>query len=157
MKTLRYFSLFLFALASAWPLAAQSAHESNLKSLETIALANEHDLIEARKKGDEAYFQRTLSADFSMVGIDGKLITGDEAAGEVSDSGLSEFTPYDMKVVPLGDCGAVVTYDAVVRVPDQEDQGSPPRYQHFSSTWIKQNAQWKLAFQQTTAAHWGDW
>jgi hypothetical protein len=53
--------------------------------------------------------------------------------------------------------GAVVTYDAVVREAPQEDQGAPPRYQHFSSVWVKQGGQWKLKFHQATAAHYGDW
>jgi hypothetical protein len=52
---------------------------------------------------------------------------------------------------------AIVTYDAIVREAPQEDQGPPPRYQHFSSVWVKQEGAWKLKFHQATAAHWGDW
>jgi hypothetical protein len=156
MKVSRYFCVIVFSLATSTGIAAQTA-PSAAKTLEQTAMANENNMIAARTKGDEAYFKRTLSADFAMVGIDGKLITGEEAAGSVDDSSLADFLAYDMKVVPLGDHGAVVTYDAVVRVPDAEDQGPPPRYQHFSSVWIKENGAWKLSFQQTTAAHWGDW
>jgi hypothetical protein len=38
-----------------------------------------------------------------------------------------------------------------------EDQGPPPRYQHFSTTWVKQGDVWKMKFQQMTVAHFGDW
>ncbi|MGA7908014.1 MAG: nuclear transport factor 2 family protein, partial [Candidatus Sulfotelmatobacter sp.] len=76
---------------------------------------------------------------------------------EVGDSDLVELTPYDFKVVEVGEDAAVVTYDAVVREALQEDQGPPPRYQHFSSVWVKQGGQWKLKFHQATATHWGDW
>jgi hypothetical protein len=62
-----------------------------------------------------------------------------------------------MKVVSAGDTVAIVTYDAVVRVPPAEDQGPPPRYQHFSTTWVKQGDTWKMKFQQMTPSHWGDW
>jgi hypothetical protein len=126
-------------------------------AFEQTAIANEKNLIEAKKKDDDTFFKRTLAEGFSLVGIDGQLLEGDEAAGNLGDSGLAELTAYDMKVVALGDNGAVVTYDAVVRESPQEDQGPPPRYQHFSSVWIKVDGQWKLKFHQATATHWGDW
>ena len=52
---------------------------------------------------------------------------------------------------------AIVSYDVVFRVPPAEDQGPPPRYQHFSTVWVKQSGEWKMKFQQMTASHWGDW
>jgi hypothetical protein len=161
MKLFRHFSpafiLIAIVIAAAPHLPAQNPPATQLSPLERAAMAKENQLIEARTKGDDSFFKIALSADFAMVGIDGKLIVGEEAADSVADSSLADFLAYDMKVVPLGDAGAVVTYDAVVRAPQQEDQGPPPRYQHFSSVWLKRNGQWKLSFQQTTAAHWGDW
>lgn len=147
---------FIFA-ATILQLGAQTAPTRPLTAFEQTAVANEKSLIEAKKKDDSAFFKRALADDFSFVGIDGRLVEHDEAAGSLGDSELVELTPYDMKVVPLGDSGAVVTYDAIVRETPQEDQGPPPRYQHFSSVWIKQGDQWKLKFHQTTATHWGDW
>jgi hypothetical protein len=126
-------------------------------AFEQTAISNEKNLIAAKKKDDGAFFKRTLAEDFSLVGIDGQLVQGEEAAGSLGDPDLAELAPYDMKVVALGDNGAVVTYDAVVREAPQEDQGPPPRYQHFSSVWVKLDGQWKLKFHQATATHWGDW
>jgi hypothetical protein len=126
-------------------------------SLEQNAITREKALIEAKKKDDAAFFRRTLSGDFSLVGVDGKLLQRQEAADNLGDSGLVELTAYDIKVVALGDDGAIVSYDAIVRERPEEDQGPPPRYQHFSSVWLKQGDQWKLKFHQATAAHWGDW
>jgi hypothetical protein len=67
-----------------------------------------------------------------------------------------------MKVVSVSDGVAIVTYDVVLRVPSAEDQGPPPRYQHFSTVWVKQNddkqgSVWKMKFQQQSVSHWGDW
>jgi hypothetical protein len=138
-------------------LATQVFAQSATNSFEETAIGNEKSLIEAKKKDDDAFFKRALAPDFSLVGIDGQLSQGAEAAGSLGDTDLVELTPYDMKVVALGKDGAVVTYDAVVREAAQEDQGPPPRYQHFSSVWVKQDGQWKLKFHQTTAAHYGDW
>ncbi len=95
-------------------------------------------MIEAKKKDDTAFFKRTLSPNFSLVGVDGTLLEGQEAAENLGDSDLVELTPYDMKVVTLADDAVVVTYDAIVREKPEEDQGPPPRYQHFSSVWVKQ-------------------
>ena len=127
------------------------------RPLEQTLLTCEKNLIEAKKKDDAAFFKRTLSAEFSLVGVDGVLLQGQEAAGNLGDSDLVELTPYDMKVVTVSDDAAIVTYDAIVRQKPEEDQGPPPRYQHFSSVWVKQGGEWKLKFHQATAAHWGDW
>jgi hypothetical protein len=65
--------------------------------------------------------------------------------------------PYETKVILPGEGVGVVTYNVVLRVPPAEDQGPPPRYQHFSTLWVKQGDMWKMKFQQRTASHWGDW
>jgi hypothetical protein len=152
-----------FLLASVIPGVAQGrATVKVLSPLEQTLIASEKSLIEAKKKDDGAFFKRTLSADFSQVGVDGKLLEGQEAVDDLGDAGLVELTPYDIKVVTVGEGAAnisvaIVTYDAIVREKPEEDQGPPPRYQHFSSVWVKQGDTWKLKFHQATAAHWGDW
>jgi len=97
-----------------------------------------------------------LTDDYSLVGFDGQLHDRQETLGELGSGGVNVM-PYNVKVVELGDAAAIVTYDVVMQVPPAEDQGAPPRYQHWSSTWIKQGDQWKIKFQQTTPTHWGDW
>ena len=148
--------LACFAVAPRIVAQARSATKGS-GTLEQKAITNEKALIEAKKKDDAAFFRRTLSEDFSLVGVDGKLLQNQEAADNLGDSGLVELKPYDIKVLALGDDGAIVSYDAIVREKPEEDQGPPPRYQHFSSVWLKQGDQWKLKFHQATVAHWGDW
>jgi hypothetical protein len=152
----------VFLLGSAISAAQTPAAAKALSPLEQTLIASEKSLIEAKKKDDGAFFKRTISADFSLVGVDGKLLERQEAVDDLGDSGLVELTPYDIKVVVVGEDAAVVnvaivTYDAIVRKKPEEDQGPPPRYQHFSSVWVKQGDAWKLKFHQATAAHWGDW
>ena len=145
-------------LANVVPGCAQtSAPAKALSSLEQSLIASEKSLIVAMKKDDGAFFKRTVSQHFSFVGVDGTLHEGQDAVGELGDSDLTELTPYEMKVVAAGENVAIVTYDAIVRRAPEEDEGPPPRYQHFSSVWVKQGDAWKLAFHQATAAHWGDW
>lgn len=143
--------------AVAIPGAAQTPPPPKaLSPFEQTMIAAEKDFIAAKKKGDRDFFKRTLADDFSQVGIDGQLLDRAEALSELGGGGV-DTTPYNIKVVPAGEGTAIVTYDAILRVPAAEDQGPPPRYQHFSSVWVKQGEQWKLKFQQTTATHWGDW
>jgi hypothetical protein len=138
--------------------SAQSANAPAklLIPLEQTLMSAEKSFMEASKKGDLAFFKRTLTDDFSFVSYDGQLYDRQDMIDQFGDGGQI-LQPYDMKVVTLGDGVAIVTYDVVLRVPPAEDQGPPPRYQHFSTVWVKQGEAWKMKFQQMTASHWGDW
>jgi ribonuclease HI len=151
------FSTSLFCCVAIQSMAQTPAAAKPQSPLEQTAISHEKSLIEAKKKDDGIFFKGTLSQDFSLVGVDGKLLARQEAADNLGDSSLLELTPYDIRVVALGQDAAIVTYDAIVREAPEEDQGPPPRYQHFSSVWVKQGDQWKLKFHQATATHWGDW
>ncbi len=116
----------------------------------------EKGFIAAAKKGDVAFFKRTLTDDFSFVPLTDSCMTGRTCSISIGDRG-TDILPYEMKVVTAGEGVAIVTYNVVLRVPATEDQGPPPRYQHFSTVWVKQGDAWKMKFQQMTASHWGDW
>lgn len=124
--------------------------------LEQSLMDAEKSFIQAAKKGDVAFFKRTLTDDFSFVAFDGQLYSRQEMIDQFSAGGFDLFA-YEMKVVPASEDAAIVTYNVVLRVPVSEDQGPPPRYQHFSTLWVKQGDGWKMKFQQMTASHWGDW
>jgi len=97
-----------------------------------------------------------LTSDFSYVSYDGQLYGRQDMVDQYVQPG-TDIQPYEIKVVSAGDGVAIVTYNVVFRVPPSEDQGPPPRYQHFTTVWVKQGDAWKMKFQQMTAAHWGDW
>lgn len=161
LASLRMTALFLTCLTLGFGGFGSSAQTlpapKTLSPLEQTLIATEKSLIDAKKKDDGALFKRIISDDFALVGIDGVLLNGQEAFENLGDEDLLELTPYAIRVVMAGDDAAVVTYDAIVREKPEEDQGPPPRYQHFSSLWVKQGDGWKLKFHQATAAHWGDW
>jgi hypothetical protein len=146
----------VFLLASVIPGVAQAPGAKNLSPLEQTLISAEKSFIAAAKKGDAAFFKRTLADDFSSVGIDGQLAGRQDAIDQLGEGGV-DLQPYNMKVVSAGGEVAIVTYDLIMRVPAAEDQGPPPRYQHWTSVWAKQGDVWKLKFQQTTPTHWGDW
>jgi len=125
-------------------------------ALEQTLMKDEKNFIDAAKKGDVAFFKSTLADDFSFVAFDGQLYERQDMLDQFSQGGI-DLLPYEMKVVPVGDGVAIVTYNVVLRVPAAEDQGPPPRYQHFSTVWVKHGDVWKMKFLQMTTAHWGDW
>jgi hypothetical protein len=127
-----------------------------LTPLEQTLMTAEKSFIEAAKKGDVTFFKRTLANDFTLVDFGGELGERQDMIDTMSGGGF-DLLAYDMKVVPVSDDVAIVTYNVVLRVPAVEDQGPPPRYQHFSTTWVKQGDAWKMKFLQMTVAHYGDW
>src|SRR5256885_15930960 len=149
-----FMSLLVGVASAGFGQVAAPAKE--LSPFEQTLMDAEKSFVEAAKKGDVAFFKRTLSDDFSFVELDGRLYTRQEMLDQFAGGGMN-LMPYEMKVVKASDDVGVVTYNVVLRVPAVEDQGPPPRYQHFSTVWVKQGDTWKMKFQQMTASHWGDW
>ena len=131
-------------------------NDSAPSAFEQTLIDAEKGFIAAAKKGDAGFFRQTLASDFAYVSYDGQLYNRQEMVDQYAQPG-TDIQPYEMKVVSAGDGVALVTYNVVFRVPPAEDQGPPPRYQHFTTVWVKQADTWKMKFQQMTAAHWGDW
>lgn len=156
----RYLStyvLFAILLSSALAAFAQAnAPAKPLTPFEQTLMSNEQEFIAAAKKGDAAFFKRTLADDFSFVAFDGQLYERQEMIDQFGEGGLN-LLAYNMKIVPISDDAGIVTYDVVLTVPPSQDQGPPPRYQHFSTVWVKQGDAWKMKFQQMSVSHWGDW
>lgn len=154
-RSVAVFVFLLFALGL--PGFAQApAPTKALSPLEQTLVNAEKSFIAAARKHDADYFKRTLADDYMFAGYDGQLHDRVEILDERS-SDILDLMPYNMKVLLISDGAAVITYDVILQIPPAEDQGPPPRYQHWSSVWTKQADQWKLKFQQSTPTHWGDW
>lgn len=149
-------ALMIFTCALSVAAVAQAPSSKPPTPFEQSLISAENSYIAAVKKGDPDFFKRTLTDDFSFVGFDGELGERQDMIDGFSSGGI-DILAYEMKVIPINDDAAIVTYNVVLRVPPSEDQGPPPRYQHFSTTWVKQGDSWKMKFQQMTPSHWGDW
>jgi len=145
------FCLSFSSLFGSTAVAAHSSDDAKAQSPEAEQLiALEKALPDAEKRHDRDFYKRTLTDDFVSVGTDGKVHPREEILGDLPSTQLTEYRPYNIQVVPLNDGAAVVTYDAIVRMEHYDDE--TPRYQHISSIWVKQGDQWRLKFQQATAA-----
>lgn len=146
----------LLCSAIGYARAAQSKIEKPPSEFEQSLMTAEKGFIAAAKKGDVGFFKQMLTSDFTFVSYDGQLYERQDMVDQYNQPG-TDIMPYEMKVVSAGEGVAIVTYNVVFRVPPAQDQGPPPRYQHFTTVWVKQGDVWKMKFQQMTASHWGDW
>lgn len=151
-------NLFLIALclsaSAAWAQAATPAMNASGQSakpgsaLERQLLDNLHQYIQAYTQKNLDYFKRTLTEDFLCVPKNGGTSNRAEFLEDVASPGTEkEPRTYNVKVVPLSDTVALLTYDEI-------DTGDQPRYRHNTHVWIKQGDQWKLKFLQTTPNTW---
>ena len=148
--------IFFAGCLTAFAGVRQTSATKPATPLEQTLMDDEKSFLAAAKKGDVNFLKRTLADDFSFVSYDGQLYSRQEMLDQFGEGG-TDVMPYEMKVVAAGDATAIVTYNVVLRVPASEDQGPPPRYQHFSTVWVKQGGEWKMKFLQMSASHWGDW
>ena len=143
-------------IGSAQTPSAANAINSRIESrprsrFEQQLIDSVKQLAQAHQRNDGNYFKRTLTDDFIAVPKNGGTI---DRADFLEDILGADKTPqsnepwlYNIKVVPLGEGTALVTYDEVL-------PGENPRYRHLTDIWIRQAEQWKLRFQQTTPNLW---
>jgi hypothetical protein len=139
--------LAIFFVFASLPAFAQAAKP--LSPLEQALSENTKAIPEAQKTKNADFLKRTLTDDFRTVGSEGRLHDREEFIGEAADGNLKEYSVYNLQVLPVSDSTAIVTYDAVIQMPEG-DFDVAPRYQRFSDLWVKQGDQWKLRFQQAT-------
>lgn len=123
--------------------------QPKLSAFEQELLSNQKAFLDAMKRGDSAYVSNAIANDFVVIGANGESAGKGDLLENATPHKENQKAPlfYDFKVIQLADNAGVVTYD-VVRPAHIE------RYQHLSDTWVKENGQWKLKFQQTTLNLW---
>jgi len=107
--------------------------------------------LDAFRRGDAGYVKNAVANDFAMIGPNGDMGNRSEVVEDIHPPKDESKEPqpilYDFRVFQLSDSAAIVTYNGVF-------PGSNHRYQHMSSTWVKDGDQWKLKFQQSTINLW---
>lgn len=148
--TIACFTVILTAVAVAakTPTMPQQVPATSAFAQELID--NEKAFLDALERGDREYVNKAVADDFMVIETNGDSSGKSELIHFVHPSEKPQAKPflYQWHVVELDPDCAVVTYNAVIH-------GAPiDRYQHLSDTWVKQNGQWKLKFQQATVNLW---
>jgi len=141
MKTI---ALLLLGLLS-WPALAQDSPASPL-------VDKTKDLLQARKGKDASVLNQTLARDFMSVGSEGKLHDRAEMIDSAREGELQDYQAYNLRVIRVNDSTVIVTYDCIIKMPEGDAPNMAPRYQHISDLWVSEGGEWKLKFQQATAA-----
>jgi hypothetical protein len=123
-----------------------------LSPLEQALIANTKAVPEAQKSKNVDFLKHTLTDDFVFVGSEGKLHDKEEIVESAREGELKDYYTYNLRVLPVDEDSALVTYDCIIHMPEGDAPGMAPRYQHSSDLWVKQDDQWRLRFQQATAA-----
>jgi len=142
----------LFCVSIAGFAQAPGRQAKSLSPLEQTLIANTNAVPEAQKSRNVDFLKRTLTDDFVAVGSEGKLHDKEDILASAHDGELKDFYTYNLRVLPVNDNTAIVTYDCIIHMPEGDAPGMAPRYQHISDLWVKQDEQWRLRFQQATAA-----
>lgn len=155
MQTPRIVTLSICAVLLCFPgqaLMAQgvAAQQSASSSMSEEMLALQKAYLKAEERGDADYVKNALADNFTSIEINGDISGKDDVVRYMHPSERHAPSPilYDFKVVELDSACFVVTYNAVFPGDRLE------RYQHLSDTWVKQDGQWKLKFQQSTLNLW---
>ena len=109
-------------------------------------------VLQAWKGKDVASLNQSLAHDFMSVGSEGKLHDRSELIDSAREGELQDFQAYNFRVIQINDSAVMVTYDSVIKMPEGDAPNMAPRYQHISDLWVIEGGDWKLKFQQATAA-----
>jgi ribonuclease HI len=150
MKTCWFIILLFGCFLSVISAIAQTAATAPAGPDENVLIANTNVLAQALKTKDLGLLNRTLTEDFHEVWSDGHLHAKAEILGELQEAPIQEFSPYNLRVLPVSDGVALVTYDCILKMPEGDPPNLAPRYQHLSDLWIRQGGQWRLRFRQFT-------
>src|SRR6266853_2799711 len=110
--------LFCFSIAA---FAQTSGHRSKpLSPLEQALIVSTNAVPEAQKNRNVDFLKRTLTDDFVSVGSEGRLHDKEEAVESARDGELKDYYIYNLRVLPVDDEAAVVTYDCIVHMPEAD-------------------------------------
>ena len=150
MKKLVVAILACLAVPGGAQTAPNSATEKPLTQLEHTLIGQSEAVAAAQKAKDLRTLERLLPDDFERVGNEGGLHDKSDILDDAREGALEDYRLYDFHVLVLDENAAIVTYNAVIQM-HEEDEDLPPRYQHLSDVWVKQGDQWRLRFEQATA------
>jgi hypothetical protein len=149
MKSLVTAVLICMAIPCIAQTAPNTARTKPLTQLEENLISQSQAVARAQKAEDLATLRSLLTDDFERVGSEGGLHDKSDVLDDVHENTLTDYRLYDFKVLQVDENVAIVTYNAVIQMPEG-DEGPAPRYQRFSDVWSKQGDQWRLRFQQAT-------
>ena len=142
MRRILMMCAVLWSVSLAPVLSAQP-----LSAFDQQLMDQEKQFVRALADKNVAYISNVVTDEFSGITTNGDYSSKDEIVTTAREGYPKDARIYDIHVIRLSDSSAVVSYKIIL-------PGERPRYRHMSDTWILQNRQWKLRFQQATPNLW---
>jgi hypothetical protein len=150
MKRFVWAILTCLAVPCVAQIATNTARTKPPTQLDETLIGRSEAVAQAQKTKDLESLRRLLTDDFERVGSEGGLHDKSDLLEDAREGKLEDYRLYDFKILPIDDSVVIVTYNAVIQMPE-EDEYPAPRYQHLSDVWVKQGDEWRLRFEQATA------
>ena len=148
----RWLGMVLIGWVAAISANGQVVGSSPLQRMTPEGHAGESSraVLEAQKTRDPEAVKNLLTADFTMVGSDGRVYDRDELMDAAREGRLKSYQIYDVKIMDVGEDVILVSYNLIV-TEAEGDNGLAPRYQRVTELWVKQGEQLRLKFEQSSA------
>ena len=114
----------LLCLSTITSAQVQGNAPKPLSPLEQSLIASTKAVPEAQKSKNVDFMKRTLTDDFVFVGSEGRLHDKEEIIETARDGELKDYYIYNLRVVPVDDEAAVVTYDCIIHMPEGDAPGA---------------------------------
>ncbi len=127
----------------------QADHASPRLPLEGLLEAKVKAEWDAFKNRDKKAYSDLLADDFVGIEDDGQGTRNkNAAAGEIDNSVINSYNLFALKVLPLNNNAALVTYEITMLFPPK----AQTRFKRVlvSELWLKREGQWKMRYYQET-------
>jgi len=144
--------VLLLSLGSVRFMVAQqfSSSGKQQKKIDDVIYNLEHQLANAEKQQDKAFFERALADDLIYVAYNGLVFRKPKLISAMNYMDVAHYSAENFKFRSLGPNSELVTYDLRLR-GTIAGQRLPPK-QYVSSIWVQQQDGWRLLFHQSTPA-----
>jgi hypothetical protein len=119
-----------------------------MEMAQNVSIAEMTDAISARlfaqwegwKKRDPAPNDAIIADDFHSFWPDGTRHAGKPTAQQMAEQPIAGFKLSQLRVVPVGADGALVTYFAEIKTPGDNVE----HHMAVGEAWVKRNGQWLI-------------
>jgi hypothetical protein len=118
------------------------------KDLEAHLIHLEQEIVAAQKRRDFSAVEALLGDDFHEIGSSGRFFSKADILRAIAEVQILDCTFEHFQFLPIDDECVIVTYVATVR----RSQGGQEHINRAwrSSTWVRQQGQWRVLFHQAT-------
>lgn len=152
MKSLSQFAWLAIFCAACFAQAAPQSNDADAQAM----IAKSKALLEAAKAKDVQALNGLLADNFRSIDPAGDVGSRQQILAEAQAGFIKDFYFYNPQAIRINNDSVVVSYNSAVSLSDEilkelaEDNITWPRYSKVSDLWVRQDGDWKLAFEQIT-------